>query len=108
MACRPARRHGPHDPGERGAFPEGDGEGVQDRIAGIYLRDGGVGWRKRGPEEPAERVDEARGSTRATLPCQNRPQGDDLSRALRPSTDPCSCWIRPALAALPARNTCIL
>src|SRR6266478_5414858 len=82
-ARRPARPHGPHDPRERGAVPEGDGEGVQDRIAGIHLRDGGIGWRERGPEEPAERVDEARGSTRATLPRQNRPQGHDLSRALR-------------------------
>src|SRR5712664_3353688 len=54
-----------------------------DRIARIHLRDGGIGWRERGPEEPAERVDEARGSTRATLPRQNRPQGHDLSRALR-------------------------
>src|SRR5882762_10530629 len=63
MARRSTRSHGPHDPGERGALSEGDGEGVQDRIAGIHLRDCGIGWRERGPEEPAERVDEAGRST---------------------------------------------
>ena len=40
-------------------FPEGDGQGLQDRLAGIHLRDRGIGWRDRGPEEPAEGVDEA-------------------------------------------------
>src|SRR5271154_4756634 len=83
MARRPTRSHGPHDQGERGGLPAGDGEGIQDGLAGIHLRDSGIGWRERGPEEPAERVDEAGRNTGATVPGQNRPQGDDLSRALR-------------------------
>ena len=39
MARRPTRSHGPHDQGERGALPAGDGEGIQDGLAGIHLRD---------------------------------------------------------------------
>ena len=53
MARRSTRPHGPHDQGERGALPEGDGQRLQDRLAGIYLRDRGVGWRDGSPEEPA-------------------------------------------------------
>ena len=48
-----------------------------------YIFDSSIRWRERGPEEPAERVDEAGRSTGAKVPGQNRPQGDDLSRALR-------------------------
>src|SRR5277367_6497869 len=82
MARRSTRPHGPHDQGERGALPEGDGQRLQDRLAGVYLRDRGVGWRDGSPEKPAERVDEAGRSAGSTLLGQNRPQGNDLSRAV--------------------------
>ena len=41
-----------------------------------HLRDRGLGWRDGGPEEPAERVDEASRSAGSTLPGRNRPQGN--------------------------------
>src|SRR6266446_2403550 len=59
MARRTARPNGPHDQGKRKTLPGGDGQRLQDRLAGSHLRDPGVGRRKRGAEEPVKGMDEA-------------------------------------------------
>src|SRR6266436_2362930 len=107
MACRSARPHGPHDQGERRAFPEGDGQGLQDCLAGIHLRDRCIGGRVRGPEEPVEGMDEAGRGADSNLPGQDRPQGDDLSRAIRRGIDHWAVQRALAVAGPPgARSAC--
>ena len=61
----------------------------------------GVGGRDGGPEEPTEGVDEAGRSAGAELPRQDRPQGDDLSRAVRRGADHRSLQRTVALAHPP-------
>src|SRR5882757_11245604 len=59
VARRTARSHGAHDQSERKALPGGDGQRLQDGLAGGHLRDPSLSGRDRGPEKPAEGVDEA-------------------------------------------------
>ena len=117
MARRPTRSHGSHDQGERGALPAGDGKGIQRRPRSEYmLRDSSIRWRERGPEEPAERVDEAGRSHRCRVPpgpktghrgmIYREPYG--VALIIGPFNGPLLLLIRPALAALAAGNTCIL
>jgi len=79
------------------------------------FRDSGIGWRERGPEEPAERVDEAGRSAGANSSwpkpankgmIYREPYG--VALIIGPFNGPLLLLIRPALAALAAGNTCIL
>src|SRR5271163_1415430 len=115
MAGRSTRPHGPHDQGERGALPEGDGQSDFKTASQEYIFETAASAGE--TEVPKSELKEWMKPVEAPVPRFLAETGDKamiyrepygVALIIGPFNGPLLLLIRPAIAVLAAGNTCVL